>query len=206
MRDTAQQNCGQQNQKVSPGRTVLTNLYKSQCEGRRDVRKVRYMEERKVEKMEMVHILLWTWGRWWGQPQRLKGEGETKAQRTELFFFFFFRKVGLLFSCSVVSDCLWPHGLQHARLPCPSPSPRVHSDSCALSQRCHLTILSSVTPFSSCLQPFPASENAFPVSQLFTSSSQNWSFSFGISPSREYSGLIPFRIDSLDLLAVQGTC
>ena len=86
MRDTAQQNCGQQNQKVSPGRTVLTNLYKSQCEGRRDVRKVRYMEERKVEKMEMVHILLWTWGRWWGQPQRLKGEGETKAQRTELFF------------------------------------------------------------------------------------------------------------------------
>ena len=58
----------------------------------------------------------------------------------------------LQFSCSVVSDSLWPHGLQQARLPCPSPTPRACSNSCSLSQWCHPTILSSVVPFSSCLQ------------------------------------------------------
>ena len=58
----------------------------------------------------------------------------------------------LQFSCSVVSDSLWPHGLQHARLPCPSPTPRACSNSCSLSRWCHPTILSSVVPFSSCLQ------------------------------------------------------
>ena len=71
------------------------------------------------------------------------------------------------FSRSVVSDSLWPHELQHARPPCPSPTPRVHSDSCPLSQWCHPAISSSVIPFSSCLQPLPASES-FPMSQLFT--------------------------------------
>ena len=63
----------------------------------------------------------------------------------------------LLFSHSVVSDSLQPHGLQHARPPCPSPSPRTCSNSCPSSQWCHPTILSSVIPFSSCLQSFPAS-------------------------------------------------
>ena len=72
------------------------------------------------------------------------------------------------FSRSVVSDCLWPHGLQHSRPPCPSPAPGVYSHSCPLSQWCHPTILSSVIPFSSCLQSFPAS-GSFPMSQLFTS-------------------------------------
>ena len=62
-----------------------------------------------------------------------------------------------LFSRSVVSGCLWPHGLQHARLPCPSLFPRVCSNSCPLSQWCYLTMSSSVIPFSSCPQPFPAS-------------------------------------------------
>ena len=62
----------------------------------------------------------------------------------------------LLFGCSVVSDSLQLHGLQHARLPCPSPSPRVCSNSCLLSQWCHPTISSSVVPFSSRLQSFPA--------------------------------------------------
>ena len=62
----------------------------------------------------------------------------------------------LLFSHSVVSDSLWPHGFEHARLPCPSPSPRACSNSCPLSQWCHPTISSSVIPFSSCLQSFPA--------------------------------------------------
>ena len=70
------------------------------------------------------------------------------------------------FSCSVVSDSLWPHELQHARPPCPSPTPRVHSDSRPLSQWCHPTISSSVIPFSSCPQYLPASES-FPMSQLF---------------------------------------
>ena len=105
-------------------------------------------------------------------------------------------------SCPTLSD---PHGLQHARLPCPSPTPRVCSNSCPSSQWCHPTISSSVVPFSSCLQSFPASW-PFPMSQLFTSDGpKSWSFSFSISPSSEYSGLISFKIDWLDLLAVQGT-
>ena len=61
------------------------------------------------------------------------------------------------FICSVMSDSLWPHGLQHARLPCPSPAPGACSNSCPLSQWCHPTISFSVVPFSSCLQSFPAS-------------------------------------------------
>ena len=71
------------------------------------------------------------------------------------------------FSRSVVSDSSWPHELQHARPPCPSPTPRVHSNSRPLSQWCHPAISSSVIPFSSCPQSLPASES-FPMSQLFT--------------------------------------
>ena len=82
------------------------------------------------------------------------------------------------FSCSVVSDSLRPHELQHARTPCPSPTPGVHSDSRPLSQWCHPAISSSVVPFSSCLQSFPAS-GSFPLSQLFASGGQ----SIGISAS-----------------------
>ena len=70
------------------------------------------------------------------------------------------------FSCSVMSDSLWPHELQHARPPCPSPTPRVHSDSRPLSQWCHPAISSSVVTFSSHPQSLPASES-FPMSQLF---------------------------------------
>ena len=77
----------------------------------------------------------------------------------------------LLFSCSVVSDFLWPHGLQHASLPCPSLSPRVCSSSCPLSQWCHPTSSSSVTPFFSCPQSFPAL-GSFPMC-LFTSGGQS---------------------------------
>ena len=76
------------------------------------------------------------------------------------------------FSRSAVSNSLWPHGLQHARLPCPSPTFRVYSNSCSLSQWCPPTISSSVVPFSSCLQSFPAS-GSFPMSQFFTSSGQS---------------------------------
>ena len=82
-----------------------------------------------------------------------------------LFFFLML----LLFSRLVVSDSLWPHGLQHARLPCPSPSPGACSNSCPLSQWCHPTISSSVTP--SRLQSFPAS-GSFPMSQFFASGGQ----------------------------------
>ena len=76
------------------------------------------------------------------------------------------------FSHSVVADSLWPHGLQHARPPCPSPIPGVYPDSCPSSLWCHLTISSSVVPFSSCLQSFPTS-GSFQMSQLFASSGQN---------------------------------
>ena len=72
----------------------------------------------------------------------------------------------LLFSCSVMSSSLRSHGLQHTRLPCPSPTPRACSNSCLLSWWCRPTISSSVVPFSSCLQSFPAS-GSFLISQLF---------------------------------------
>ena len=81
-------------------------------------------------------------------------------------------KHSVQFSHSVASDCLWPHGLQHARPPCPSSTPRIYSNSCPLSQWCHPTISSSVVPFSSCLQSFPAS-GSFPISQFFTSGGQS---------------------------------
>ena len=106
------------------------------------------------------------------------------------------------FSFSVMSYSLQPHGLQHVRFPCPSPTPRAYSDSCPLSRWCHPIISSSVFPFSSCLQSFPAS-GFFPMSQFFASGGQKyWSFSFSISPSNEYSGLISCRVDWFDLLAV----
>ena len=104
-----------------------------------------------------------------------------------------------------MSDSLWTHGLQYARSPCPSPSPGARSNSCPLSWWCHQTISSSVVPFSSCLQSFPAS-GSFQMSQLFASGGQSIGVSaLNISPSNEYSGLISFRLDWLDLLAVQGT-
>ena len=99
-----------------------------------------------------------------------------------------------------MSDSLRPHGLQHTRPPCPSPTPGVYSNSCPLSRWCHPTISSLVIPFSSCLQSYPTS-----VFKWGSSSHQVASFSFSISPSNEYSGLISFRMDQLDLLAVQGT-
>ena len=75
------------------------------------------------------------------------------------------------FSCSVMSNSLRPHGPQHVRPPCPSPTPGVHLNPCPLSRWCHPTISSTVVPFSSCPQPFPAS-GAFQVSQLFASGGQ----------------------------------
>ena len=90
----------------------------------------------------------------------------------------YFRISSVQFSHSVVSDSLGPHGLQHARLPCPSPTPRVYSNSSPLSRWCHPTISSSVIPFSSHLQSF-LSSGSFPMNQLFTSGGQ----SIGVSAS-----------------------
>ena len=102
-----------------------------------------------------------------------------------------------------MSDYLQPHGLQYTRLPCASSSPGACSNSHPLSWYCHPTISSSVTPFS-CPQSFPAS-GSFPRSALCIRWPKDWSFSFGISPSNACLGLISFRMDWFDLLAVQGT-
>ena len=91
-----------------------------------------------------------------------------------------FKFSSVQFSCSVVSDSLQPHEPQHARPPCPSPTPRVHPNSCPLSRWCHPTISSSVIPFSSCPQSFPAS-GSFPMSQLSASCGQNIVVSASIS-------------------------
>ena len=92
----------------------------------------------------------------------------------------------LLFSCSVVSNSLRPHEMQHSKLPCSSPSPSAYSNSCPLSQWCHPRISSSVIPFSSCPESFPASGSK---SALHIRWPKCWSFSFSISPSNEYLGL-----------------
>ena len=105
------------------------------------------------------------------------------------------------FSDSVISNSLWPHELHHTRPPCSSPTPRIYSNSCPWSQWCHPTISSPSPPPS-----------IFPSIRVFSNESvlhirwpRYWSFTFSISQSNEYSGLISFRMDWLDLLAVQGT-
>ena len=124
-----------------------------------------------------------------------------------MVFMFLFKKLPscplFLFSRSVVSNSLWLHGLQHARIPCLSPFPRVCSNSCPLSRWCHPTISFSSVPFSSCL-PSSATSVSFPVNQLFTSGSQSTGASASVL-CNEYSGLISFRMDWLDLRAAQGT-
>ena len=104
-----------------------------------------------------------------------------------------------------MDNSLWPHGLQQARLPCASPTPRVYSNSRPSSRWCHPTISSSVVPLL--LPP-----SIIPSISVFSNQSvlrirwpKYWSFSFNISPSNEYSGLILFRMDRLDLSAVRGT-
>ena len=103
-----------------------------------------------------------------------------------------------------MSDSLRPLGLQQGRPPCLSPTPGVHSNSCLLSWWCHPNISSSVVPFSSHLQSFPAS-GSFQMSQLFTSGGQSIGVSASASVLPMNIPLISFRMDWLDLLAVQGT-
>ena len=130
--------------------------------------------------------------------------------RSILFNFLIFKSVlDILllfsqFSHLVMSDSLWPHGLQHARLPCPSPTPWVCSNSCPLSQWYHPYHLILCRPL------LPLLPSVFPSIRVFASVlcirwPKYWSFSFSISPSNEYSGLTSFRMDWLNLLAVQGT-
>ena len=94
------------------------------------------------------------------------------------------------FTHSVMSNSSWPHEEQHARPPCPSPTPRAYSNSCPLSWWCHPAISSSLIPFSSCLQSFPPS-GSFPVSHFFTSGGQN----IGVSASASFQWI--FRTDFL---------
>ena len=118
-------------------------------------------------------------------------------------YYFSYIKLSVQFSLSIVYDSLQHHGLQHASLPCPSPSPGACSNSCPSSQWYHPTISSSVAPFSSCLQSFPES-GSFPMSRFFESGGQ----SIGVSSS---ASVLPMNIQSIplgdgfDLLAVQGT-
>ena len=105
------------------------------------------------------------------------------------------------FSCSVVSDSFQPQGLQHTRLPCPSPTPRVCSNSCPLSRLCHTTISSFVVPFS-CLQSFPAS-GSFPMSQLFTSGGQSIGVSVSVLPVN-IQDRFPLRLTSQISLQSKG--
>ena len=109
------------------------------------------------------------------------------------------------FSRSVISDSLRPHGLQHTRLPCPSPTPGIYSNSCPFEP-----VMPSSHLILCCPLLLPPS--IFPSIRVFSNESvfpirwpKDWSFSFSISPSNEYSGLISFRMDWLDPLAVQGT-
>ena len=109
------------------------------------------------------------------------------------------------FSSSVVSDSLQPHKLQHARPPCPSPTPRVYPNSCPLSRWCHITISSLGHPLLILLIIFPSIRVFSNESALCIRWPKYWSFSFSISPSNEHPRLISFRMEWLDLLAVQGT-
>ena len=125
--------------------------------------------------------------------------------KSKHYLSFSFLKPSVHISCLVVSDSLQLHEPQHTKPPCPSPTPRVYPNSCPLSWWCHPTTSSSVIPFSSCLQSF-AALGSFRMSQLFASGGQSiGSFSFNISLTKEHPGLISFRMDWLDLLAVQGT-
>ena len=110
----------------------------------------------------------------------------------------------LLSTHSVGSNSLQPHRLQHARLPCPSPSPKACSNSCPLSQWCHPTILSSVTPFSSCPQSFPTS-GSLPVSWLFASGGQSIGASASVSvPPMNIQDWFPLGLTGLTSLLSKG--
>ena len=104
------------------------------------------------------------------------------------------------FSCSVMSNCFRPHGLQHARPPCPSPTSGTYSNSCPSSQWCHPNHLILCRPLLLLLSIFPSIRDFSNKIVLCIRWPKHWSFNFNISPSDEYSGLIFFRIDWFDLM------
>ena len=157
-----------------------------------------------VEKLvysEKLNKAVFTPDRWWVPKDPGEGFGGWRGERR-------LGRLGISsvqFSRSVMSNCLRPHGLQHTRLPCTLPTAGAYSDSCLLSWWCHPTISSSVIPLllppSICPSIRVFSDDSF----LCIRWPNYWSFSFSISPSSEYSGLISFRTDWLDFRVVQGT-
>ena len=127
---------------------------------------------------------------------RCWGQGTLMTHCIFYYWDFIQHSSSVQFSCSVVSDSLRPHEQQHARPPCPSPTPGVHPNPCPLSRRCHPTISSSVILFSSCLQSFPA-PGSFQMSQLFAWDGQ----SIGVSAS---GSVLPMKIQ--DWFPLRWTC
>ena len=172
---------------------------------RKNVREAKVKVEGKIETMcirpktstcqDVTDLITWNAGRSPGQsPKTIEVKARiNKRDLIKLTNFCTAKETvdkmtisSVQFSCSVVSHSLWPHGLQHTRLPCPSPIPRACSNSCPLNRWWHPTISSSVISFSSCLQSFPAS-GSFPMSQFFASAGQ----STGVSAS---TSVLPMNI------------
>ena len=146
-----------------------------------------------MKKLDLGDVIVSVWGHKLPISLTLNDSEESEFPRSSVQF-----------SCSVVSNSLRPHGLQHTRLPCPSLTLRAYSNSCPSSWWCHPTI-------SSC-HPLLLPPSIFPSIRVFSNESalhirwpKYWSFSFSMSPSNVYSGLISFRMNWLDLPAVQGT-
>ena len=159
-----------------------------------------------VQSLSRVFLIPWTAACQASQDRTLHRQ-QSLGKKAHVFPFHimesFILSPLLLFSHSFVSSR--PRGLQHTRLPYPPPTPGAYSNSCPLSQQCHRTISSSVISFSSCLQSFPSIKLFSSESLLHIRWPKYWNFSFSISPSNEYSGLISPRMDWLDLLTGQGT-
>ena len=192
--------------------TAKGTLLYSLCHQRRDAMKITDQKQcyRKYHDAgRWVLWVLWTefleealWGRKGRSTPRMYllqwGQVSAPSKMEEVQWSHFSH-----FSRSVVTDSLQPHGLQHARLPCSSPTPRACSNSCPLSQRCHPNISSSVIPFSSYLQSFPAS-GSFQMSQFFTSGGQSIGASASFLPMNiqdwfplELTGLISLQSKGL---------
>ena len=141
---------------------------------------------------------------WTEEPRGLQSTGSQRVGHNwgDSACMQIYRYISVQFSRSVVSDSLWTHGLQHTRPPCPSPTPGVYSNSSSVIPPNHLILC----------RPLLLLPSIFPNIRVFSNESvlgfrwpKDWSFTFSISPSKEYSGLISFRMDWVDLLAVQGT-
>ena len=186
-----------------------TLLY-SLCDQKRDAMKITDQKQCYRKYHEAGKWVLWTefldealWGRkgrstprvyilQWGQVS-----APSKMEEVQCSHFSHF-------SHSVLTDSLQPHGVQHARLPCSSPTPRDCSNSCPLSQWCQPNISSSVIPFPPAFNP-SEHQGLFKWVSSSHQVAKYWSFTFSTTPPTEYSGQISFRIDWFDLLAVQET-